>query len=102
MADATAWPHLSLEECEALLCAPGQRFEMETVAIRGVPTRVWKNAPSNLRMLAELSRTHGSRLATILEDERVSFEAQYRAIAALAEALQARGIGKGDRVATAM
>ncbi len=26
LADATAWPHLSLEECEALLCARGQRL----------------------------------------------------------------------------
>jgi len=102
MADATAWPHLSLEECEALLCAPGQRFEMETVPVRGVPTRVWKNAPPNLRALVDVSRTHDDRLATILEDERVSFEAQYRAIAALAESLKERGIGKGDRVATAM
>ena len=101
-ADATAWPHLSLEEVEALLCAPGQRFEMETVAIRGVPTRVWKNAPPNLRLLVELSRTHGDRAATILEQERVSFDAQYRAIAALSHALAERGIGKGDRVATAM
>ena len=102
MVDATAWPHLSLEECEALLCAPGERFEMETAVIGGVPTRVWKNAPPDLRALVELSRTHGGRAAAILEDERVSFEAQYRAIATLAEALRERGIGKGDRVATVM
>ncbi|MFD1610675.1 class I adenylate-forming enzyme family protein [Sphingomonas tabacisoli] len=101
-ADATAWPRMSLSEAQALLCAPGQRFEMETVSVRGVPTRAWKNAPPNLRALVELSRAHGDRLATILEEDRVSFEAQYRAIAALARALEARGIGKGDRVATAM
>jgi acyl-CoA synthetase (AMP-forming)/AMP-acid ligase II len=100
--DATAWPRLTLEEAEALLCAPGQRFEMETIPIRGIPTRVWKNAPPSLRALAEISRTHGSRAATILEDDRVSFEAQYRAIAALARALAERGVGKGDRVAMAM
>lgn len=101
-ADATAWPSLSLEEVEALLCAPGQRFEMETVVIRGIPTRTWKNAPPSLRALAELSRIHGGRTAAVLEGERVSFDAQYRAIAALAAALAARGIRKGDRVATAM
>lgn len=101
-ADATAWPSLSLQQVEALLCAPGQRFEMETVAIRGIPTRVWKNAPPSLRALAEFSRMHGDRNATILEDERVSFDAQHRAIAALAAALAEHGIGKGDRVATAM
>src|SRR3954468_4442130 len=101
-ADATAWPSLSLEEAEALLCAPGQRFEMETIPIRRIPTRVWKNAPPNLRALIELSRTHGGRPATILEDDRVSFDAQHRAIAALAQALAERGIGKGDRVAITM
>jgi acyl-CoA synthetase (AMP-forming)/AMP-acid ligase II len=93
---------MSLKDAEAILCAPGQRFEMMTVSIRGIPTRVWKNAPPNLRFLVELSRTHGQRLATVLEDDRVTFEAQYRAIAALARALEARGVGKGDRVATVM
>jgi long-chain acyl-CoA synthetase len=100
--DATAWPSMSLKQAEALLCAPGQRFEMETVSIRGVPTRVWKNAPPDLRTLVELSRMHGARTATLLEEDRVSFEAQYRAIVALAHMLRERGIGKGDRVATAM
>jgi acyl-CoA synthetase (AMP-forming)/AMP-acid ligase II len=102
LADATAWPRMTLDQAQALLCAPGQRFEMETVAIRGLPTRVWKNAPPNLRLLIEASRAHGDRLATILEGDRVSFEAQYRAVASLAHALRERGIGHGDRVATAM
>jgi long-chain acyl-CoA synthetase len=101
-ADATAWPRMTLGEAQALLCAPGQRFEMEAVSIRGVDTRVWKNAPPNLRLLVEASRAHGQRPATILEDERVSFDAQHRAIAHLARALAERGVGKGDRVATAM
>ena len=102
MADATAWPHLTQEEVEALLCAPGQRFEMETIAIRGVPTRTWKNAPPNLRVLIDASAAHGDRLATILEGDRVSFVAQRRAVAHLARALAERGIEKGDRVAMAM
>jgi acyl-CoA synthetase (AMP-forming)/AMP-acid ligase II len=93
---------MSLKQAEALLCAPGQRFEMETIPIRGIPTRVWKNAPPNLRALAELSRSHGERAATILEDDCVSFDAQYRAIAALTRVLAERGVGKGDRVAIAM
>lgn len=100
-ADATAWPAMSLEQVQAILCAPGQRFEIETVPIRGVPTRVWKHAPANLRLLAMFARTHGAQLATVHEDERVTFEAQHRAIAKLAAELAARGIGKGDRVAIA-
>lgn len=96
------WPAMTLKQAEALLTAPGQRFEMETIDIRGVPTRVWKNAPPHMAALVALSRTHGERLATIYEDERVSYAAQYKAIAALAEALRAGGVGKGDLVAIAM
>lgn len=101
-ANATAWPVMSLDQVQALLCAPGQRFEIEEQVIRGVPTRVWKHAPENLRLLVQFARGHGARLATIHEDERISFEAQHRAIAALAAALAARGVGKGDRVAICM
>ncbi len=70
--------------------------------IRGVPTRVWKNAPPSLAFLARHSRIHGERLFTIYEDERVGFEASFRATAALAAELARRGVGKGDRVAIAM
>jgi long-chain acyl-CoA synthetase len=96
------WPRLSLAEVDARLTAPGMRFEMEEALIRGVWLRTWKNAPPSLPMLARFSRIHGERLFTIFEEERVSFEASFRASAALAAALQARGVGKGDRVALAM
>lgn len=101
-ASAASWPAMSIKEVEALLTAPGAKFEMETVDIRGVPTRVWKNAPPHMAALVQLSRTHGERLATIYEDERVSYEAQFRAIATLAADLAAGGVTKGDRVAVAM
>ena len=97
-----AWPKMSMADATAVLTAPGARFEMETVSIRGVPTRVWKNAPNDLGVLLDLSRTHGARLFTILDDDRISFEANWRATAALAHALQDMGVGKGDRVAFAM
>ena len=96
------WPALSLGEIEALLCAPGSKFEMETVPINGVPTRVWKHAPANLADLAKLGATHGDATFMIYEDERVSYQAWFRAAAALAEHLAALGVGKGDRVALAM
>lgn len=99
---STAWPAASIAEIQAELCAPGEPFEMETLSIRGVPTRTWKHAPSSIRALFEASRAHGERLATIYENERISYEAQYRAVAALAEALANRGVAKGDRVALAM
>jgi len=93
---------MSLTDVEAILCAPGQHFEMETIDIRGVPTRVWKNAPASLRHLADHARTHGDQVMTIYEDERISYAAWYRAVARLAGELRARGIRKGDRVALAM
>ncbi len=96
------WPAMSREECRARLTAPGARFEMETVAIRGIPTRVWKNAPANLREVAAIARTHGDRLFTVYEDERVSYDAWSRATARLAAEFRQCGVEKGDRVALAM
>jgi acyl-CoA synthetase (AMP-forming)/AMP-acid ligase II len=99
---AASWPAVSIKEAEALLTAPGAKFEMETVTIHGIPTRVWKNAPPHMAALVAVSRGHGERLATIYEDERVSYDAQHRAIAVLAADLAAGGVRKGDRVAIAM
>ncbi|MEY4239475.1 MAG: hypothetical protein RL339_2076 [Pseudomonadota bacterium] len=96
------WPARSLAECEAILCAPGARFEYETIDIRGVPTRVWKNAPENLAVLARIGRSHGDATFLIYEDERVSYEAWFRAVAAFGRHLQSLGVQKGDRVALAM
>ncbi|MCP3730667.1 acyl--CoA ligase [Sphingomonas sp. MG17] len=93
---------MSLAQAGALLTAPGQKFEMDELTIRGVPTRVWKHAPANLALLIQASRAHGGRIFTIHEDERVSFEANFRATAHLAATLREMGVRKGDRVALAM
>jgi long-chain acyl-CoA synthetase len=76
--------------------------EMEEIVIRGVPTRVWKNLPPSLRSVAELARGHGEKIFLVHEDERVSFEAFFRAVAALAHELAEAGVVKGDRVAIIM
>ncbi len=100
---APAWPAATLAEVQAVLCAPGQRFEMETVDIAGVATRSWKNQPPNLAVLARMARTaHGERTFVVYQDERVTYEALFRASAALAAELARLGVGKGDRVALAM
>lgn len=96
------WPKFPLDAVNAMLTAPGAKFEMAEVEIRGVPTRVWKNAPPSAAILARLSRLWGDRPFTIYQDERVSYEANYRAICHLAGWMQARGVQKGDRVALAM
>ncbi|MDP3675068.1 MAG: class I adenylate-forming enzyme family protein [Novosphingobium sp.] len=91
-----------MAQAEALLCAPGAPFEMETVAIGGIPTRTWKNAIPTLAALVETGRAHGDRTFAVYEDERVSFEGWFRAVAALSAHLHASGVTKGDRVALAM
>ena len=96
------WPAMSIAEAHRILTAPGMPFEMEELVIRGIPTRTWKNAPPTLRAVVEASRAHGEAIFLVNEDERVSFEAFYRAVAAFARTLQAQGVRKGDRVALIM
>ena len=97
------WPVMTRDQVKDALCAPGMPFEMETVEIEGVPTRVWKNALPNLAVLAaHANASFGDREFVVYEDERVTYAAWHRAVATLAQALQERGVKKGDRVALAM
>lgn len=96
------WPAMSLADAHARLTAPGSRFEMEDVVIRGITTRCWKHAPATLRDVLNTGRLFGSREFVVYEDERVSFEALWRAAAAIANELTTLGVAKGDRVAIIM
>lgn len=102
MTDGKTWPVMSIAEAHARLTAPGSRFEMAEVDIRGVKTRVWKNAPPTTRQVVQFARIFGARDFLVYEDERVSFEAFYRATTRLAHALQKESVAKGDRVAIVM
>ena len=99
---APAWPAMSIAQAHGMLTAPGMPFEMEELNIRGVQTRVWKNAPPSLRDVLLLGRTHGEKVFLVYEDERVTYDAFFRAASAFAHELQAQGIKKGDRVAIIM
>jgi long-chain acyl-CoA synthetase len=101
-AAAKKFPAMTLAQANAILTAPGAPFEMEERSIRGVPTRVWKNAPATLRDLFLLTGKFGERTFVVYGDERVSYEQFTRAALAIAEALQRAGLKKGDRVAIAM
>ena len=101
-ATSAAWPAMSMAEAEALLTAPGAPFEIDSAVIGGIPTKVWKNALPDLAELVRTGRSHGERTFVVYEDERASYEAWYRAVAALAHHLRALGVAKGDRVALAM
>ncbi|GAA4521836.1 class I adenylate-forming enzyme family protein [Actinoallomurus oryzae] len=94
---------LSVEEARAMVTAPGQLFEMDEVEIRGVRTRVWKNALPSLRSLLEVTRLHGDATFLVYEDDRLTFEEHFLRAATFARRLTERyGVGKGDRVAIAM
>ncbi|MFC3069669.1 class I adenylate-forming enzyme family protein [Phenylobacterium soli] len=96
------WPAMSIAQAHALITQPGSPAEVEEREIRGVRTKVWKNQPPSLRAVVETARTHGDRIFLVYEDERVSFEAFYRAVSKLAHAMAEQGVRKGDRVAVIM
>ncbi|TDD76756.1 long-chain fatty acid--CoA ligase [Actinomadura darangshiensis] len=85
------------------MTAPGQLFEMAETQIRGVRTRVWKNAPPTLRDVLEASRGHGGADFLVYGGDRLTFAGHYARAAAFARRLIDRyGVAKGDRVAIAM
>ena len=97
-----AWPACTLAQAHALLTQPGSPLELETVEIGGRPTRTWKHAPPSLRAVLEASAAFGPRTFLVHEDERVTYAAFHKAVAALAAQLQADGVAPGDRVAIVM
>jgi long-chain acyl-CoA synthetase len=96
------WPAMTLKQAHARLTARGSRFEVEEVEIRGVKTKIWKNAPPTLRHAFLACRAYAEREFVVYEDERATFAAFERAVATFAQELQAQGIEKGDRVALIM
>ena len=89
---------MSVAEAHAALTGPGAPFEIDEVEIRGIRTRIWKNAPVSLRAVFEATRAHGDHTYLVYQDDRWSYARHYGAVTALAHALVARfGIAKGWR-----
>ena len=94
---------MSMADANAALTATGQLFEMEELDIRGVPTRIWKNAPPSLRSVLDMSLGHGDAVFLVYEDERTTFAEHYRIACTLAHRLRDTfGVQQGDRVAIIM
>ena len=94
---------LSYDEAAAAVTAPGERFEMEEIAVFGNPTRVFKNAPPSLKAIFDTARSRGDDTFLVYEDERWSFADVMAAVDGLAAALVERyGVAKGDRVSIGM
>ena len=96
------WPAMSIAQAHALIGGPGTPAEIAEATIRGIRLKTWKNQPATLRSVVDIARTHGDRVFLVYEDERVTYDAFHRAVAAFAAELQAEGVVKGDRVAVIM
>ena len=93
---------MTIAEAHARLTAPGERFEIEEIPIRGIATKVWKHAPPTLRDVFQNARSFPDREFLVYDDDRATYEAFARATITLARQLQADGVRKGDRVAVIM
>ncbi len=83
----------------AQLTGEGAPYE---IAVDEAGLRYYKAAPANLRDALAVARNHGDREFLIYEGERRTFNQLLDEADALGAALQASGIGPGDRVALAM
>ncbi len=105
MTDAAtaSWPAMTVEEAHAFLTAPDTPFEMETLPINGVETRVYKSAPKNLVEVFEAAAVWDDRDFIVYEDERLSYCEHRKAVMKLAHELRERyDIKKGDRIVLTM
>ena len=93
---------LSYDEAVAQVTGPGQIFELEEIDIRGVPTKIFKNAPPTLRDFVGSARLRGDRAFLVYEDERWGFDLVMQHVDALGAALVEMGVRKGDRVSIGM
>ncbi|NND67837.1 MAG: acyl--CoA ligase [Halioglobus sp.] len=83
----------------AQLTAAGAPFELAGSETEGFH---YARAPRTLAKALDAGRAHGDREFLVYEGERRSYSDLFAEADALAAALQAQGVGKGDRVAIAM
>ncbi len=98
----TSFPAMSIERAHALLNQAGGVFELGEANIRGVTTKIWKNAPPTLRDVFALSSVFNHCEHLVHEDERVTIAAFRAAAAKMAQQLIADGVMPGERVAIVM
>lgn len=93
---------VSFQEANAVIGAPGSPFEVVEVERDGVPSRTFKNAPSDLRQLFDAARGLDGTFI-VYEDENWTFAEVMEEVDALGYALVHHyGVRPGDRVGIAM
>jgi long-chain acyl-CoA synthetase len=91
------------EQALAGLTAPDGPFAIVDGEIRGVPVRLFRNAPPTLRDFVRGAREKGDAEYLVYENERYTYAQVFQRVDALAAALVQRyGLRPGDRVAIAM
>ena len=91
------------DQAIAALTAAGAPFELASIEHRGVPLRVFANAPESMRDILAATAVHGDRDFLVYEGERTTFREHLAIVAGLAGWLaDEHGVGKGDRVAIGM
>ncbi|MEL6323241.1 MAG: class I adenylate-forming enzyme family protein, partial [Pseudomonadota bacterium] len=101
---APDWPKMSIAQANALLSGEGSPLVLTETEIDGVLFKTYAEAPPTLRHLFELARAgFGPRVFFVYQDERVTVDAQARAVAHMARVLtETYGIKKGDRISIIM
>jgi len=93
---------MTYDEACAAVCAPGTMFEITETDVRGIPTKVFAGAPSNIRTLFLMAAARESEFI-VYEDERWTMPQVLSMAGRIGHALVNQwGIAKGDRVALAM
>ena len=91
------------EQALAGLTSPDGPFALADGEVRGVPVRLFRNAPATLRDFLQGARAKGDAEFLVYENERYTYAQVLDRVDALATALVRRyGVGRGDRVAIAM
>ena len=84
-----------------MLTAPGERYELRTEEVAGVPCRVFVHAPPSLRSMYEDAAS--DREFIVYGDERLTFGEVWAEIGRIGAVLvEDLGVRPGDRVAIAM
>lgn len=84
------------------LIGEGAPYEVIEGVIRGVPTRIWKLAPTDLQAVFRATSAHADKDYLVFEDERFTYGQIHRLVDEMIMVLSDHGVRRGDRVVLAM